>query len=119
MTEPAVESRIADLAERARRDRETFSPPDDPPDEERAMGYLREGFGPAVWCYVEARTDGFDHIDPEVFAALEGAMNTWLELYAGCYGYEFEPDVTIRKAAELLLETHNVRDAAEVLTRVP
>ena len=119
MTDPALAERIDDLAASAHRDRTEFSPPDDPPDEERAMTYLREGFGQAVWCYVDARTNGFDQIDPGEFDALEGAMNDWLELYAGCYGYEISADITIRKAAELLLETHNVKDAAQVLTHVP
>jgi len=119
MTDPDLATRIDDLAASAEADRADFSPPADPPDEERAMNYLREGFGKAVWCYVDARTNGFDQIDPEEFEALEGAMNEWLGLYARCYGVEFEPDVTIRKAAELLLETHNVRDTAQVLTHVP
>ena len=119
MTDPAITGRIDDLAASARRDREEFSPPDDPPDEERAMSFLREGFGQAVWCYVDARTNGFDRIDPEEFDALEDAMNDWLGLYAACYGYDIDADVTVRKAAELLLETHNVRDTAQVLTHVP
>lgn len=119
MTDPGIAERIDDLAASARRDREAFSPPDDPPDEERAMTYLREGFGQAVWCYVDARTNGFDRIDPEEFDELEGAMNRWLELYAACYGYDIDADVTVRKAAELLLETHNVKDTAQVLTHVP
>lgn len=119
MTDPELAGRIDELATSARRDREAFTPPDDPPDEERAMTYLREGFGQAVWCYVDARTNGFDQIDPDDFSTLEGAMNEWLGLYASCYGYEIEADATIRKAAELLLETHNVRDTAQVLTHVP
>ena len=118
-TDPAVAERIDDLAASARRDRAEFSPPDDPPDEELAMTYLREGFGQAVWCYVDARTNGFDRIDPDEFEALEAAMNGWLELYAACYGYDIDAEFTIRKAAELLLETHNVGDVAQVLTHVP
>ena len=118
-TDPGIADRIDELAASAREDRETFSPPDDPPDEQRAMGYLREGFGQAVWCYVDARTNGLDHIDPDDFSRLEGAMNRWLELYAACYGYDVDADVTIREAAELLLETHNVHDTARVLTHVP
>ena len=119
MTDPALADRIDDLAASARADHAAFEPPAETPDEERAMGYLRDGFGQAVWCYVDARTNGFDHIDPDDFSALEDAMNRWLALYARCYGYEIEADVTIRKAAELLLETHNVRDTAQVLTHVP
>ena len=83
------------------------------------MGYLREGFGQAVWCYVDARTNGLDYIGPAEFESLEAAMNDWLELYARCYGYDIEAEFTVRKAAELLLETHNVRDTAVVLTHVP
>jgi hypothetical protein len=119
MTEPAIARRIDELAASAQADRESFSPPEDPPAPERAMGYLRDGFGKAVWCYVDARTDGFDQIDPEEFDALEGAMNDWLELYARCYGQDIVAAFTVREAAEVLLETHNVRDTAQVLTHVP
>ena len=119
MTDPVLADRIDDLAASARSDHAAFEPPADPPDEESARGSLRDGFGQAGWCYVDARTNGFDHIDPDDFSALEGAMNRWLELYAACYGVDVEADVTIRKAAELLLETHNVRDTAQVLTHVP
>lgn len=118
-TDQALVGRIDELAASARRDRAAFEPPADPPDEARAMRYLREGFGPAVWCYVDARTDGFDYIDPDTFDRLEGAMNDWLELYACCYGVDVEADVTVRTAAELLVETHNVRDTARALTHVP
>ena len=118
MDEPEARSRIDDLAARAEADREAFDPPAEPPDEDRAMAYLREGAGEAVWLYVEARVEGFVHIPPADFDRLEGAMNTWLELYAACYGVDLEADFTVRKAAELLLETHNIRDTAAMLTRV-
>jgi hypothetical protein len=101
-------------------DREQFSPPTDPPDEAKAMDFLREGAGPAISLYVEARTGGLMvHFPPEEYEALEGAMNTWLELYAACFGVDIEADWTLREAAELLVDTHNVRDVAVVLTRVP
>jgi len=119
MTDPALARRIDDLAASAERDRTDFSPPTDPPEPERAMHYLREGFGQAVWCYVDARTNGFDQIDPAEFETLEEAMNAWLELYARCYGHDIVAEFTVREAAELLLETHNVRDTAQVLTHVP
>jgi hypothetical protein len=118
MTEP--ETRIERLARRARRDREAFDPPADPPAEDEAMTYLREGVGPAVAVYVEARTgDDLVRFDPATFEDLEGAMNTWLELYAACHGVEIDASFTVREAAELLVETHNVRHVAELLTRVP
>lgn len=112
-------SRIEDLAERARRDRDQFEPPVNPPDERRALRYLREGFGRAVWCYVEARTGEWARFDPDEFDRLERAMNDWLELYARCYGIEIDAEFTVRQAAELLLDTHNVHDTARVLTHVP
>lgn len=119
LDEEAVGDRIDALAARADRDRANFEPPDAPPDEERAMGYLRQGAGPAIWLYVEARVEDFVHIPPDEFDRLEAAMNTWLELYAACYGEEIDADVPVREAAELLLETHNVKDTAVMLTHVP
>jgi hypothetical protein len=83
------------------------------------MEFLREGAGPAIWLYVEARVDGFVRIPPEELASLEGAMNDWFELYARCYGVELDAEFTIREAAEALLETHNVLDVARILTHVP
>ena len=114
-----VSDRIERLAARAAADLERFEAPAEPPEAERALGYLREGFGEAVLCYVDARTGEWDRIDPEEFDRLEGAMNTWLELYAACYGVDLESDASIRTAAELLLETHDIGDVAQLLTHVP
>jgi len=112
--------RIEALADRARRDREAFEPPADLPDEERALRYLREGAGQAVSLYVEARTgDDLVRFDPVEFALLERAMNDWLELYTACYGVELDATFTVREAAEALLDTHDIRDTAQVLTCVP
>ncbi len=112
--------RIGDLATRAERDRETFDPPENPPDEERAMAFLREGLGPLVALYLEARTAdwevGFSAAELEAF---HRATNDWITLYARCYGVSMDPDTTIRKAAEVLIETHNIRDTAQLLTHVP
>jgi len=84
------------------------------------MVFLREGAGPAISLYVEARTGGMMvHFPPPEYNALEGAMNTWLELYAACYGVDLEADWALKEAAELLIDTHNVRDVAELLTHVP
>jgi hypothetical protein len=117
----AYHDRIADLARRAERDRAAFEPPADPPDEERALQYLREGAGPAIALYLEARTGGGEPVrfDPEAFEALETAMNDWLELYAACYGTDLDAAFTVREAAEILVRTENVRHTAEVLTKVP
>jgi hypothetical protein len=112
--------RIERLAARADRHRETFEPPADPPDEERALDYLREGAGPAIALYAEARTGGdLVRFEPDAFAALEDAMNDWLELYAGCYGQVIDAEFTVREAAEILIRTENVLHTAQVLTKVP
>jgi hypothetical protein len=112
--------RIKPLANRARRDRERFEPPAEPPDEERAVEYLREGVGPAISVYVEGRTGGerVPFTDVEL-SLLERSMNTWLSLYARCYGVELDAEFSIREAATVLVDTRNVVDTARVLTHVP
>jgi hypothetical protein len=110
--------RIRARAETARKERESFDPPETVPTEQRAMEYLREGFGPTVWLYVDARTGEWTRLSEREMALLERATNDWLHLYARCFGVDVDPSVTIRTAAELLVETHNVRDTAAVLTHV-
>ena len=114
-----LSERVADLSERARRDREAFDPPRDPPDEERALAYLTDGVGEVVALYVEARTGEKVRFDEAEFALLERALNDWLELYAACYGADLEGSFTVREAAELVVETHSLRDTALLLTRIP
>ncbi|WP_255168008.1 hypothetical protein [Natrononativus amylolyticus] len=110
--------RIAALERAAERDREAFAA--DAAEPADAPAYLREGAGPAIWLYVEARTGGrLVPFSEAEFSALEGAMNDWLELYARCHGVSLEAEFTVREAAELLLETRNVFDTAQLLTRVP
>ncbi|ELY82308.1 hypothetical protein [Natrinema gari] len=118
--------RIAALARRAERERAAFDDrgPDDStdtdPGSDNAEIYLREGAGPAIWLYVEARTGGrMVPFTRSELAALEDAMNRWLECYARCHGVALEAEFTVREAAELLLETRNVVDTAQLLTRVP
>jgi len=112
--------RIWHLAERAEREQRAFEPPADPPDTEQAMDYLREGAGPAVSLFVEARTgQHMIHFPPEEYHALEGAMNTWLSLYAACYGVDLDAEFALREAAQLLVDTRNIKDVAEMLTHVP
>ena len=112
--------RIAALAQRAARDREAFDPPTDPPAEREAMSYLRTGFGECVAVYLDARTGGPPvRFDVDEFDRLEAAMNTWLSLYARCYGVDHEADDSVRAAAEVLVDTHDVGETAAVLTHVP
>ncbi|ELY75347.1 hypothetical protein [Natrinema pallidum] len=118
--------RIAALARRAERERAAFDDrgPDESaarvPDPADAERYLREGVGPAIWLYVQARTGGrMVPFARSELAALEDAMNRWLECYTRCHGVALEAEFTVREAAELLLETRNVVDTAQLLTRVP
>jgi hypothetical protein len=112
--------RIAELHERARLDERAFSPPADPPAEDEAMGYLREGFGECVAVYLDARTGGPPvRFETREFDRLEGAMNTWLSLYARCHGVDLDAAFTVRTAAEVLVDTHDVAQTAAVLTHVP
>ncbi len=112
--------RIRELAAEARREREVFDPPTDPPDEERAASYVRSGVGPVVATYVEARTADRDvALSAEEHRLLERALNDWLSLYAECYGVDFDAAFTVRETAELLVQTHNLRDSVQLLTCVP
>jgi hypothetical protein len=112
--------RIWELSERVESEAAAFDPPEDPPAEEQAMTFLREGAGPAISLFVEARTGRhMVHFPPEPYGALESAMNDWLELYAACYGVDINADYALREAAQLLLDTHNIKDVAELLTKVP
>jgi hypothetical protein len=112
--------RIDDLVARAARDRATFESPENPPDEERAMAYLREGLGPLVVLYLDARTaDEAVAFSGDELAQFHRATNDWLALYTRCYGVAMEPDATIRKAAEVLIGTDDIRATAQLLTQVP
>jgi hypothetical protein len=120
MTHTEYWERISDLAERATTAREAFVPPEDPPDERRATEFLREGVGPAISVYVEARSgDDWARFPAVEHSLLERALNDFLELYARCYGEDVDCEFSVREAAETLLETHNVKDTAQLLTKVP
>lgn len=119
-TDDAVEARIDDLAATAQEARLAFVPPADPPDEAEATRLLREGFAPTVSLFVEVRTGGRSvHLPPETYDRLEGAMNEWLAMYAQCYGVELDADYELRNAAQLLVDTHDASDVAQILTGIP
>ncbi|AFZ71603.1 hypothetical protein [Natronobacterium gregoryi] len=112
--------RIAALERRAERDRVRLEDSDEEPQVEEPAAYLREGAGRAIWLYVEGRTGGrMVPFSAAELAALERAMNAWFECYALCHGIEIDAVFTIRDAAELLLETHNVIETAQLLLGVP
>ncbi|QGA82999.1 hypothetical protein [Halomicrobium sp. LC1Hm] len=114
----AYADRIERLADEATVARETVDP--DPPDDERAMALLREGLGPTVALYCEARTgESISRFTTAEFDRLQGAVDDWLAAYAACYGVTVDADYSVRAAAELLVETRNIRDVAQLLTDVP
>ncbi|SNR52294.1 hypothetical protein [Halorubrum vacuolatum] len=128
----AFADRIASLAAQAAATRDRFDPSElDGKDgeetelagssvtdhEEAALVAARDGLGPVVGLYVEARTAA----DPVRFSATEmqrlhAATNDWLAVYARCHGVEADPDVTVREAAEALVATHDITDVAALLT---
>ncbi|WP_411966819.1 hypothetical protein [Haloferax sp. YSSS75] len=112
--------RVRSLAAEARSAREQFDPPATANADERALKCARDGVGPVVSLYVEARTGGrMVEFTSEEFRLLQRALNDWLAMYARCYGVDLDADFTIREAAEMLLRTHNVLDTAQLLTCVP
>lgn len=119
-THAGFEKRIEELADELTATRAAFEPPADPPAEERAMRYLREGVGPTVSLFVEARTgDQMVYFPPNEYHTLEGTMNAYLDLYAACYGVDLAGEYQLREAAQLLVDTHNIKDVAQILTGVP
>ncbi len=115
------ETRIEELADRVREEREAFDPPEDSDAaEECAKRCCREGVGPTILVYVEGRAgDELVAFEERTFARLERTLNEWLSLYARCYGVDADPDVTIREAAEVFVDTHSAQHTAEILTGVP
>ena len=107
------------LHDRATTARERYQPPADPPDRERALAFARDGVGEAAAIYIDARMqDSWVYFDDAAFDALETGLNAYLELFAACFGVDRDPDVTVRTAAETLLDTHDAVDTAAVLTGV-
>ena len=135
----AYADRIAELAATARAERERFDPPaafaegsgddadvvrlagvDVADRSEGALVAARDGLGPVIGVYVDART-GPDSVrfSGTELRRLHAATNDWLAVYARCYGVEVDPDATVREAAEVLLDTRNAVDVASLLTGVP
>ncbi|MEM4779999.1 MAG: hypothetical protein QXG03_00305 [Halalkalicoccus sp.] len=111
-----LHARIERAAEHACEERAAFDPPADP--DERALSYLEEGLWPVLELYIEARSSG-QRLSQTEHDRLEQALNAWLELYALCYGVEIDAEFSVRETAELFVDTHNVRDTAQLLTHVP
>ncbi len=92
----------------------------DPPDEALAADVLRLGVGPTVALYCEARTgDDAYRFGEWEFSRLQSTLDRWLACYAACYGVDLEGSYSLRTAAELLVDTHDARTVATVLTGVP
>ncbi|WP_423750584.1 hypothetical protein [Salinirarus marinus] len=113
------EERVRSLAAEAHEERESFDPPESPPAPDRALDYLQEGLAPVLSLYIESRTGDYVAFSEAEWVLLERALNDWLECYARCYGVAIDAEFSVREAAELLVETHDLRDTAQLLTRVP
>ena len=112
------EEDIAALAARAARARARAEPVDTP-DEAAAVAAARDGLGPVVARYVEARTGRLEHLSADALGGLDRACNDWLVVYARRHGVDCDPGVPVRTAAETLIDTHDVVATAQVLTGVP
>lgn len=87
--------------------------------EAAALIAARDGLGPVIAVYVAARTgDERVRFSASELQQLHRATSDWLAVYAGCHGIDADPDVTVREAAELLVDTHDVTDVAALLTGV-
>ncbi|MEF8779371.1 MAG: hypothetical protein V5A46_01665 [Haloferacaceae archaeon] len=92
---------------------------DDAP-KECATEAARDGLGSVVALYVEAKTGEEDvRLSAAELSLLHRATNDWLAVYAACYDVEFDPDYTVREAAQLLVDTHDIRETAALLTQLP
>ena len=110
--------RIRQLDGRARQFAAALDP--DPPDEELAADVLRTGVGPTVALYCEARTgEEWHRFGDRQFRRLQTTLDRWLACYAACYGVDLNGSYSLRTAAELLVDTHDARAVAAVLTGVP
>lgn len=110
---------VADLADRARRAVDGFDEPETLPDDEQALAYLRDGVAAVVSVYIQGRTGEYADFSDVEMALMERALNDWFTLYARCYGTDIDAAFTVREVAELVIETHNLRDTARLLTSVP
>lgn len=115
------EQRIRELAADARRARVRADATDQQDQSPRACATeaARDGLGPVIALYVEARAGDHSGFSATEMDQLHRATSDWLAVYAACYGVEIEPDVTVREAAEVFIDTHNVRETAALLTQVP
>ncbi|MFB6233914.1 MAG: hypothetical protein ABEH81_09575 [Halopenitus sp.] len=123
-----LEPRIRQLATEAREIRESTAAngsdgSDDDADVDLDLSPLaaaRDGLGPVLAVYVEARAgDEAVRFDQAELDLLHRATNDWLVVYARQRGVDADPDATVREAAELLLDTHDVVDVAATLVGLP
>lgn len=126
-----LEPRIRQLAEQARDVRESTVAGGDEGDSRGGnsnddtvgitpLSAARDGLGPVLAVYVKARSSD----EPVRFSGTEldllhRATNDWLVVYARQRGVDVDPDATVREAAELLVDTHDVVDVAAQLVGLP
>lgn len=88
-------------------------------DDLRDARIVQDGLGRVIGVYILLRTgDRHYRFSAEEFDRLERTLNNWLDVFAKSRGVELESAVSIRTAAEALLETDDVYAVAEILTGV-
>ncbi|MGZ0746268.1 hypothetical protein [Haloparvum sp. AD34] len=120
-----LEPRIRQLATAARDVRDATVASDDGDCDDAGvditpLSAARDGLGPVLAVYVKARSSD----EPVQFSQAEldllhRATNDWLVVYARQRGADVDPDATVREAAELLVDTHDVVDVAAQLVGLP
>lgn len=116
MTRRTGANDVAALAEGAARARRAESAASQ--DAASARRAARDGLGPVVARYIEARTGDRERLSAEQLDRLDAACNDWLAVYARRLGRECDPGVPVRTAAEAVIDTHDVVAAAELLTAI-
>lgn len=116
-----LEPRIRQLATEAREIRESTTTAENDPDLDLTpLAAARDGLGPVLAVYVEARAgDEPVRFEQTELDLLHRATNDWLVVYARQRGVDADPNVTVREAAELLIDTHDVVDVAAQLVGLP
>lgn len=114
------EPRIRQLAQEARQIRASAESTAEDDVDLTPLVAARDGLGPVLAVYVEARA-GEDSVrfSQTELDLLHRATNDWLVVYAREKGVGVDPDATVREAAELLIDTHDVVDVASQLTGLP
>ncbi|MFB6196929.1 MAG: hypothetical protein ABEI52_01500 [Halobacteriaceae archaeon] len=113
MTNDSIES----IASRARSRREEIDVAKEPR-RGAAVEALKNGLWPVLKTYIDARA-GNRQLTPSEAKLLERALNDWLAIYCRHHGHRVNPSLTVREAASMFVDTHDLYDTAQLLTGIP